>query len=423
MYSDNHEKFVLVLDGQEQYRFTKDDVKLTGLNKQVYKGEIIFQDGSLPIIVAEIRVTTPSGAVADAYYNIRRKLDGSVELHCLSFVPINDKYLSNDIRYRERSPGYGGQYMDPTAPLLIKRFIKTTSHNGKYPRINPANTSFVPTIEKAGEILNYKKLSAGAGGSATQITTAQLTIDDAFYVQYINVLENAEKERNTSPVHIDLAALGSRKRVTQDVHNDYIDIQNSSLTIEQLDGLARVRADGNGQSANMRAVGMTEEAYYHKPLHHATDGSLTIKTITHPSVTVTKTHEEAGIVTISTVTTYVRPIITSTIINEHPSLATGDVKAMAGTSQGYNKDVQHHKIINKIVRMVCSKNDNETPAPATPVSGIDTSIDNGQMVISIPATISGTRIAAQASNNREVITTTQTTLANTIITPGIVKDR
>ena len=142
VYSDNHEKFILVLDGKKQGKVPRDEVKLTGLTKPVYDGEIIFEDKSLPVLEADMRVTSPAGAKSDAYYNIRRTLDGIIELHFLSVVPINDKYLTNEGMYAHK--GYG-QFISYTAPISTKKKTSTAVVNGKTITTTTTSTDFDTT--------------------------------------------------------------------------------------------------------------------------------------------------------------------------------------------------------------------------------------------------------------------------------------
>ncbi len=526
VYSDNHERFVLVLDGKPQNTVAQDDIKLTGLDKPVYDGKIVFEDKSLPILLADIRVTTPgnatdpSGKRADAYYNIRRTLDGTIELHFLSVVPINEKYLTNDVKYFAHKGGYGGQFIDYTAPIATKTTTHEEMINGKSVMVSSSNTGFdlsgKPIKDKDVKFIDYSASQAKETSTTTTTTnskgetitlhTKKVTPTDVYGNPTAPVNGNgtqlyvpsedqvlANDERKTKPQTIDLTKLGDRQVVKDNVHADYMNIQNSSITEDKLQNLTKYRDDANDQYANthMVAVGDGSAVLLTNPqTTYTTTTQSTPNTVTTSQTTTSQVTTYSAPVVTTTVTTPSQPqvavstppadnvtkysyskhgnVTTTTIVTDAqpaqntnnttpvqatvstpppppppapPVEHTSDARAFAdavhgavvNNAAGQTKvgedaipESKHAKIIKKVFTSMSSYHDTETPTAAPPVSNIDTTIDNGQIVVMVPATVTnngtvqGVNTPAPISattmpNNTVAITTTTT---NT--TPGVV---
>ncbi|MDR3681594.1 MAG: DUF4476 domain-containing protein [Flavipsychrobacter sp.] len=514
VYSDNHERFILVLDGKQQNTIAKDDIKLTGLDKPVYDGKIIFEDKSLPILLADIRVTTPgnvtdpSGKRADAYYNIRRTLDGTIELHFLSVVPINEKYLTNDVKYFAHKGGYGGQFIDYTAPIATK----TTTHeeviNGKSVMVSSSNTGFdlsgKPIKDKDVKFIDYSASQAKETSTTTTTTnskgetitlhTKKVTPSDVYGSNTAPVNGNGTQlyvpsgdqliaidERKTKPQAIDLSKLGDRQVVKENVHADYMDIQNSSLTEDKLQNLTKYRDDANDQYANAHMVAVSDGSavVLTNPQTTYTTTTQSTPTVTSSQTTTSQTTTYSAPVVTTTVTTPSQPEVTkysyskrgnattTTIVTDVQPVQTtnntipvqaaipppppppastppvqhaSDVRAFANAvhaaavnnAAGQTKvgedaipESKHAKAIKKVFTSMSSYHDTETPIAAPQVSNIDTTIDNGQLVVMVPATVTSNGTVQGVNTPAPISATTITsntvaTTSTTTTTPGVV---
>lgn len=548
IYSDNHERFILVLDGKPQNATAKDDIKVSGLDKQVYDGKIVFEDKTLPILLADLRVTTPAGMRADAFYNIRRTLDGTVELHFLSVVPINEKYLSNDVK----SFGHkSGDFIDYTAPIATRKTTKETTVNGKTVTVTSSNAGFdlsgQPIKDKDVKFIDYSAPQAKESYSTTTttnskgetITTATKRItptdeaggtngqkkDNKLYVPEVDIdpLLAAQQQQKKTPDPIDLNNLSGRQVVEADIHANYMDIQNSSLTEDKLSNLSKVRDDGSNNNSvyvlksvttpqdglvttTKQNANGTQTVTYQAPVVTSTvvsdQPTTTVATqpITQP-VTTTRTVAPAqnpdvtkysysrhgGVTTTTTVTETqsmpaqatttvaapqvnmgTTPATTATVNTSAPATVqvtapqvtqpqapsvqvttpqqvaattttstqqpqkTSDVKAAAAAIKGsiVNNgagqtevspdnlpDSKHSKGIKKLFRALSSYDDEKPAAAAPPVSNVDTTIDNGQLVAVVPVTVNGAGQAPGVNTPAPVSATANITPATMATTP------
>jgi|GEM_PF-3337906 len=473
VYSDNHEKFVLVLNGKQQNKVAKDDIKLEGLDQPVYDCKIVFEDASLPTLLADMRVTTPNGTRADAYYNIRRTLDGTIELHFLSVVPINDKYLSNDLKYFAHKGGYGGQFIDYTAAVATKKTTHTEMVNGQMVTVSSAKTGFdlsgKPISDKDVKFIDYSAPQAQETTVATTTTNAKgekittmtkkLKTDDVYGTPdqgynsrtarqatvptiattdlTVVAYDDAQKEK---PVVIDAAKVTNREVIKEDLHADYMNIQSSPVSTAQ-DNTSVVISDptGNGMPAVAPQptpnLPVTTVVTRRQGRYVTTTTTTDNPVIVTPPVTTVVTRQDrtttttitdnrvSGVDDVEDVTprgnVVVAPVMTPTVtapvitapVQTQPMAATVDVtpqpvrttdskvfrnelrkaansNANAGVDDGLES--KHSENIKKMFNAVAPYDEKERPAPAPPVSNIDTTIDNGQLVIVTPATMPGT---------------------------------
>ncbi len=469
VYSDNHEKFVLVLNGKQQNKVAKDDIKLEGLDLPVYDCKIVFEDPALPSLVADMRVTTPNGTRADAYYNIRRTLDGTIELHFLSVVPINDKYLSNDLKYFAHKGGYGGQFIDYTAAVATKRTTHTEMVNGKAVTVSTSNTGFdlsgKPISDHDVKFIDYSAPQAKETSIATTTTNAKgekittvskkVVTDDVYGTPAqpgntrtarlatvptiatvdptVVAYEEAQKDK---PVVIDASTVNNREVIKEDLHADYIVIQSSPVSNAQ-DNTSKVISEpvqpvvvAPVPAAPITTV-VTRRQGRMVTTTTTTDNPVPpVATVVTRQDRVTTTTTTTGNdmvsgvdnvadVTPRTTTVVTAPVATSSVVVAPvmttavpaqptpatnvaaPPVRTTDAKvfrnelkkaatsnANAGIDDGLES--KHSAKIKKLFNSVASYDEKDKPAPAPPVSNIDTSIDNGQLVIVTPATMPAT---------------------------------
>jgi len=83
-FSEDGEKFWVVINGVKQNPDPQTNVKVSGLNATMYKSKIIFENNNLPDIEKSIGFTDPG----EYTYNIKRNSKGEIVMRVMSVVPI-----------------------------------------------------------------------------------------------------------------------------------------------------------------------------------------------------------------------------------------------------------------------------------------------------------------------------------------------
>ena len=83
-FSEDGEKFWVVINGVKQNPDPQTNVKVSGLNSTMYKSKIIFENNNLPDIDKSIGFTDPG----EYTYNIKKNSKGEIVMRVMSVVPI-----------------------------------------------------------------------------------------------------------------------------------------------------------------------------------------------------------------------------------------------------------------------------------------------------------------------------------------------
>ena len=93
IFSEDGDKFYLVLNGQKQNTVAQTNVRIDGLAQPYYQAKIVFEDQGKPEISKNIPVNDPStNAPADVTYKIKRTKDGELKIRYYSAVPVQQNY-------------------------------------------------------------------------------------------------------------------------------------------------------------------------------------------------------------------------------------------------------------------------------------------------------------------------------------------
>ena len=90
IFSENGEKFFLILDGQRQNNVAQTNVRVEGLNHPNYTAKIIFEDKSLPEISRNyLAIEDVNKTMMDVTYKIKHDKNGQPKLGMMptSFIP------------------------------------------------------------------------------------------------------------------------------------------------------------------------------------------------------------------------------------------------------------------------------------------------------------------------------------------------
>ncbi len=84
-FSQDGEKFWVIVDGVKQNDKAATNVKVTGLTNELYRVKIIFSDNTIPAIDQTISTTDVENKRVDATYNIRKDKKGKMVMRVSSF--------------------------------------------------------------------------------------------------------------------------------------------------------------------------------------------------------------------------------------------------------------------------------------------------------------------------------------------------
>ncbi|MCD6013386.1 MAG: hypothetical protein K0Q79_3248 [Flavipsychrobacter sp.] len=93
IFSEDGDKFILYLNGQQQNNIGQTNLRLDGLSQPYYQAKIVFEDKAKAAISKNIPVNDPStNEPADVVYKIKNK-DGEMKLRYFSAQPVQPNYV------------------------------------------------------------------------------------------------------------------------------------------------------------------------------------------------------------------------------------------------------------------------------------------------------------------------------------------
>src|ERR1019366_4079158 len=92
IFSEDGDKFILFLNGQQQNNAGQTNLRLDGLTQPYYKAKIVFEDKAKGQVEKNIPVNDPAtNQPADVVYRVKNK-DGEMKLRYYSSQPIQPNY-------------------------------------------------------------------------------------------------------------------------------------------------------------------------------------------------------------------------------------------------------------------------------------------------------------------------------------------
>lgn len=145
IFSEDGDKFYLVLNGQKQNQVAQTNVRIDGLSQPYYSAKILFEDPAKPEISKNIPVNDPStNANADVTYKIKRTNSGELKIRYFSATPVQPNYVAPPDMYVMH---YGQPAPPPPSQVVTQTTVTTTNS--------------VPPPSQPGASFN---MNTGAGG-------------------------------------------------------------------------------------------------------------------------------------------------------------------------------------------------------------------------------------------------------------------
>lgn len=167
-FSQNGERFFVILDGVRQNDKPGTNVKVTDLDRPNYRATIIFENAALNNINKNIFVQDLDGNMTNSVYNIRQDKKGNMDFRLSSFSEVSSAPAAkeeNVVKYHavenplpaQPAPAVQ-QTTQVTAPVETTKTVTTTT----------TTTTAKPQTTKTTETVN---INLGGFGIGTNVTT------------------------------------------------------------------------------------------------------------------------------------------------------------------------------------------------------------------------------------------------------------
>jgi len=171
IFSEDGDKFFLILNGQRQNNAAQTNVRIEDLNQPYYSAKIIFEDKALGEISKNIAIAdAASNAMMDVTYKIKKDGSGKTKLRYFSAIPPAQNYVAPADVYVMH---YGGEPITTGGTVTQQTTTTTTGTTGTV----GANVS-VNGVNASVSINDPY-----ANGSVTQTTTTTTTTTSGGYTE------------------------------------------------------------------------------------------------------------------------------------------------------------------------------------------------------------------------------------------------
>lgn len=127
VFSEDGDKFYLILNGQKQNNTPQTNVRVDGLNNEFYNAKIIFEDAAKPEITKNIPTKDAgTGQFAEMTYKIKRTKDGELKLRYFGATPVPVNYNPPPDMYVAH---YGQAAPPPASGTVTQTTVTTTQVN------------------------------------------------------------------------------------------------------------------------------------------------------------------------------------------------------------------------------------------------------------------------------------------------------
>ena len=123
VFSEDGDKFYLVLNGIRQNQVAQTNVRVDGLTNDYYNGKIIFEDGTKPEISKNMNTKdAATGQFAEVTFKIKKTKDGELKLRYFGVTPVPVNYNPPPDMYQV----HYGQQAPPPPPAASQPVQQTT---------------------------------------------------------------------------------------------------------------------------------------------------------------------------------------------------------------------------------------------------------------------------------------------------------
>ncbi len=199
IFSENGEKFWVVMNGVKQNVAAQTNVKLTGLTEAYYKLKIIFEDETLAALDEDIRTTDVDEKPLDCSYVIKKNTKGKYIMRVSNFQPAKGSTEPKGDQvsvpvHQDQQQSNQGSNNGGTTTTTVTHQTTTTGTNS-----NPNNGNVGMSVNDGlGGNVNFSMNVSGmdANGSSSSTTTTNTTTTHS---SSTSSSSSQPTENNTSP--------------------------------------------------------------------------------------------------------------------------------------------------------------------------------------------------------------------------------
>ncbi len=184
VFSEDGDKFFLVLNGIQQNNVAQTNVHVDGLPNEFYSAKIMFEDAGKPAISKNIP-TKDAGTnqFADVTYKIKRTKDGELKLRYFGATPV-------PVNYNPPPDMFVVHYGQPIAPAVSS--VSQTTQTTTVTNANPANANL--SVNGGGVNMNINVSDPTNGGGVNM----SVNLGDANMNMNTNVTQSTVTRTTTT---------------------------------------------------------------------------------------------------------------------------------------------------------------------------------------------------------------------------------
>ena len=162
VFSEDGDKFYLILNGIKQNAVAQTNVRVDGLTNDFYNGKIVFEDGTKPEITKNLNTKDAgSGQYAEVTFKIKKTKDGELKLRYFGATPVPVSYNPPadvyQVHYGQAAPV---QQQAASQPLQQTTVTTTTTTNA-----NPTGVNMNVGMGGLNMSVNVTDPNAGGNGN------------------------------------------------------------------------------------------------------------------------------------------------------------------------------------------------------------------------------------------------------------------
>ncbi len=109
VFSEDGDKFYLVLNGEKQNDKPQTNIRVEELPQPYYSAKIIFADSAMATISKNLQISDPDNKMMDVTYRIRKDKQGKVKLNPYSAIEVQPDFVAAEGVYVRRWGQKGGK--------------------------------------------------------------------------------------------------------------------------------------------------------------------------------------------------------------------------------------------------------------------------------------------------------------------------
>lgn len=149
IFSEDGDKFFLVLNGEKQNEEPQSNIRIEELPQPYYNAKIIFADQSMASISKNnLLVTDADGTFMDVTYKIRRDKQGKPKMNYFSAIPVQENFIAPSGMYVHRY----GERIDVVGGGVVRQTTTTTTTNAASASINVPGVSMNVVINEPDDV-------------------------------------------------------------------------------------------------------------------------------------------------------------------------------------------------------------------------------------------------------------------------------